>query len=523
MVDAGAAWTLTGVNSLAAGESLTNAGALTLANGATLQAGGAPINAGAITLASTTSLTDLRILSAGATLSGGGAVTLSGPKSRIWGTATTATLTNVDNTISGSGWLGLSSMTLVNEAAGLIEASGKQGLVVNTKGVTSANAGIIESASGSVLTLQNSTLSQSGGGTIAALTGGRVLLSDDVIIGGTLSQAGTGVFNVNQSGGELQAVAVSGAIQVLGGISLTLDGAIANGGKLNTFGGATTSKLIVGPDGVTLSGGGQVNTTASLNNLIVGAASADTLTNVDNRIAGAGNIGDGSMVLINQAKGQIIGNTAVTLTIDTGANTITNAGAIDSTGSGQVIVKSAVANTGLIFAAAGTLTLDGAVTGAGTGQIKNGVLNIAAAFGETVTFVSGATGQLRLTDFKDFTGTVKGLSLTGTNTIDLAGFTLTGAKASYKGTTAGVLTVTNGTQTAKISLTGNYTGSTFTVASDGHGGVTVKDPAVSATPLSQAIASFPTGPAPGFAGTAPYQLPKLPLVHAHGWSGGRAA
>jgi hypothetical protein len=295
----------------------------------------------------------------------------------------------------------------------------------------------------------------------------------------------------------LGSVAVNGVVQIATGVALTLDGTLANAGKLNTFGGATASKLIVGPDGATLSGGGQINTTASLNNIIVGAASTNTLTNVDNRIAGAGDIGNGGMVLINQAKGQIIGNTAVTLTIDTGANSITNAGAIDSTGSGQVIVKSAVNNTGLLFAAAGTLTLDGAVTGTGTGQIKNGVLNIAASFGETVTFVSGATGQLRLTDFKDFTGTVKGLSLTGANTIDLAGFTLTGAKASYSGTTAsGVLTVSNGTQTAKITLMGNYTASTFTVASDGHGGVIVKDPTGPPSPaqaLIAGMASFSSG------------------------------
>jgi hypothetical protein len=110
-----------------------------------------------------------------------------------------------------------------------------------------------------------------------------------------------------------------------------------------------------------------------------------------------------------------------------------------------------------------------------------------------VSFITGATGVLELSDWTAFTGTVGGLSTTGTNSIDLAGFTLTGAKASYSGTTAaGVLTVSNGTQTAKIHLIGDYLGSSFTLAGDGHGGTTVKDPPAA---LVQALATFPASPA----------------------------
>jgi hypothetical protein len=141
-----------------------------------------------------------------------------------------------------------------------------------------------------------------------------------------------------------------------------------------------------------------------------------------------------------------------------------------------------------------------AVTGAGSARIKAGVLDIAAGFGEGVTFVSGATGVLELADWTGFTGTVGGLSMTGTNSIDLAGFTLTGAKVGYAGTTAsGVLTVSNGTQTAKIHLTGDYLTSTFTLSSDGHGGTTVKDPPAA---LVQALASF-AAPSAGLAFRGP--------------------
>jgi hypothetical protein len=76
-----------------------------------------------------------------------------------------------------------------------------------------------------------------------------------------------------------------------------------------------------------------------------------------------------------------------------------------------------------------------------------------------------------------------------------------------------VLTVTNGTQTAKVTLTGDYVGHTFTVATDGHSGTLVKDPP-SGAPLAQAMAGFQHGPAPHLAGTPAYRLPRFPLLHA---------
>jgi hypothetical protein len=76
----------------------------------------------------------------------------------------------------------------------------------------------------------------------------------------------------------------------------------------------------------------------------------------------------------------------------------------------------------------------------------------------------------------------------------LAAFALAGAHASYSGTTtAGVLTVSNGIQTTRVKLTGDYTAATWTLASDGHGGAIVKD---STALLTQAAAAFavPTAP-----------------------------
>ena len=268
-----------------------------------------------------------------------------------------------------------------------------------------------------------------------------------------------------------------GTVTVGNAAMLQAAGALVNSGAIDLVSGAAHADLVIEAAGATLSGGGTI-TLSGPRSRILGATATAILTNVDNRLLGGGAIGAGSLTLVNQTKGQIIGNSAVALTIDTGANVITNAGTIESAGTGQVVIKSAVANSGTLYAVGGTLTVDGAVSGAGAVDIRAGVLDFSAGFAGTVSFVAGSTGTLELADFKDFTGHVRGLSLTGANAIDLVGFTLTGATATYSGTTAaGVLTVTNGAQTAKISLSGNYTGSTFTVTSDGHGGVIVKDPA----------------------------------------------
>ncbi len=76
-----------------------------------------------------------------------------------------------------------------------------------------------------------------------------------------------------------------------------------------------------------------------------------------------------------------------------------------------------------------------------------------------------------------------GFSKTGATTLDLGDIAFGGATAaSFSGTmSSGVLTVTDGTHTAKIRLSGDYLGLTFAVSSDGHGGTSVVD---SSTPGS---------------------------------------
>jgi len=84
-----------------------------------------------------------------------------------------------------------------------------------------------------------------------------------------------------------------------------------------------------------------------------------------------------------------------------------------------------------------------------------------------------------------------GFSKTGTTSFDLLdiGF-VSASEATYSGTkTGGVLSVTDGTHTAHITMVGNYLSSAWVASSDGHGGVSVVDPPAQA-PAVQSTAAF---------------------------------
>ncbi len=92
---------------------------MVLSDGALLPLGGTINNVGAITLNSTGHETDLQIIGNGVTLQGGGNLILSdSDENVIVGTTAGHTLTNIDNTISGAGQIGVgdNTLTLVNEA-----------------------------------------------------------------------------------------------------------------------------------------------------------------------------------------------------------------------------------------------------------------------------------------------------------------------------------------------------------------------------------------------------------------------
>ena len=181
------------------------------------------------------------------------------------------------------------------------------------------------------------------------------------------------------------------------GAVLPLSGTIDNTGTiaLNSSGDHTELQII--GDGVTLEGGGQLILSDNAANTIVGTGPSDTLTNVDNTISGAGQIGsgDGTLTLVNEAHGTIEANDAGgTLTLETGT-TITNDGVLEASNGGTLQILDPVSGSGSAIIAGGTLIFD-------------------APSNMNVTFNNGAGtptyGELVLGHASDFSGQISGFT-----------------------------------------------------------------------------------------------------------------
>jgi hypothetical protein len=99
------------------------------------------------------------------------------------------------------------------------------------------------------------------------------------------------------------------------------------------------------------------------------------------------------------------------------------------------------------------------------------------------TSLSKASGTLTLDHSTQFTGKVSGFA--ATDALDLKDIAF-GAQTTvgYSGnSTGGVLSVSDGGNSAQIALLGNYMASSFVAASDGHGGTQITDPQTSQTLL----------------------------------------
>ncbi len=92
----------------------------------------------------------------------------------------------------------------------------------------------------------------------------------------------------------------AGMMTIGDGAILPLSGIINNTGtiELNSAGNETDLQLI--QHGITLEGGGQLTLSDNSENIIFGTDPSVTLTNVDNTISGAGQLGAGQMTLINE-------------------------------------------------------------------------------------------------------------------------------------------------------------------------------------------------------------------------------
>jgi hypothetical protein len=297
--------------------------------------------------------------------------------------------------------------------------------------------------------------------------------------GGTITLHGVDASSLNANDFVFDQQPVTnnpGNMVVSDGATLPLSGIVNNSGTivLNSTSNKTDLELI--QHGITLQGGGALRLSDGVANAIFGTDPSVTLTNVDNTISGAGQLGEGQLTLQN--KGTIIASADNALTIDTGANAVVNSGTLGATGSGGLVIHSDIINSGLLWANGGSVKIDGNVSGTGSALIDGrATFEIGGAFGGNVRLDTGANATLKIDHAADFSGAVAGFD--GSDVLDLAdlafGKNTTLGYAANSSNTGGTLTVSDGTHTANIALLGQYMAGSFVMSADGFGGTHIQD------------------------------------------------
>jgi hypothetical protein len=358
-------------------ENLTNAGNYQVDNNSTTDLVGTITNNGNINVASANNSTEL-VMNGNVTLNGTGTLTMTNNSNNlIFGAVATDVFTvGSGQTISGAGELGDNQMVLVNN--GVIDANQATALYVDTSNGTTNNK-TLEATNGGTLILfgrndnsvPNTIINTNG--TITAANASNVLLQNGIIInGGTLSTSGTGLIHtISGNGATLENLTNAGNYQVDNNATTVLQGTIVDNGNINLASINNATEIQISGN-VTLNGTGTLTMSNNGNNFIFGQSQTgvEVLTNNIN-ISGAGNIGDGLMILNNTSLGTINANQPTALVLN--PTTSSTAG---------------VTNTGLMEATAGgTLALDNGTYINAVGSAQGTIL----ANGGTVNFNNSAT------------------------------------------------------------------------------------------------------------------------------------
>jgi T1SS-143 domain-containing protein len=259
----------------------------------------------------------------------------------------------------------------------------------------------------------------------------------------------------------------TGDMVVADGALMPFSGTLDNTGSIHISSTGSETAFEIVQHGLTLTGGGTVTLSDDASNAIFGSGDDVTLTNVDNTISGAGQLGDGHLTLVNE--GTIIANGTHALVIDTGAHAVSNTGTLEATGTGGLDIHSDVINNGVVWANGGNVDLEGNVSGTGSVLVSgHASLEIGGSFNEAITLGRDAQATITIDHAAAFTGTIAGLD--GNDALRFGDISSATASFSYAENTAktgGVLTITDGTHTASIGLTGDYSASDFSLSHDG--------------------------------------------------------
>ncbi|AZE03627.1 VCBS domain-containing protein [Pseudomonas chlororaphis] len=268
----------------------------------------------------------------------------------------------------------------------------------------------------------------------------------------------------------------NGTLTIADGAIMPFGGGLHNSGTIELGSAGNETSLEILFRGATLTGGGQVLLSDNAQNVIFGGSADTVLTNVDNHISGAGQLGAGQMILANA--GLILASGMNSLVLDTGTHTISNSGVLESTGTGGMTVASAVENTGHLWANGGDLRLLADVTGNGSATIDGDAsLTFAGAAHTSVAFHGAGAGSLVIAQ-AEAAGSLVGILGLESDDLLTFGDLAFGANTqlSYTANTSGaggLLTVDDGAHRAEVNLLGHYSAEDFQVTDGGEAGTQV--------------------------------------------------
>ena len=427
------------------------------------------------------------VVNYGTVISGGGAGhQLSGYGIQMSiGTITNGTSANHTATIEGRA----SSFGANYTGIGVVAGVGSTVTVDNFGTISGGSAVLFQSSYDVLIAEAGSVFSGAvigGGGTIELGVGSGTVSGIDAAGNVTVSPS-VGSAPVFQDFGTLEIAAgghfaMASVGTIASGKILIDNGVVSDAGALNAAGAITGSGTLSVTGKLTL----QNHSSLSVADLFVTAKTS--------RVTIGSNITYGGVWF--QTNGSTVINAGRTLNLTNAADVIsgkgvTVSGTLEVSGGGKLEIQGPVINNGLLLVSGGTLVLENnsTVTGTGSAEIIAAVFDASGGFNQAVSFVGGL-GTLILGHSQSYTANITGFSTAGGTELDLSdvGF-VSASEATFSGTTAGgVLTVSDGTHTAKLNLVGNFTGSTFTASSDGHGGVIVVDPTTGASTLSPSTA-----------------------------------
>ncbi|BBN53388.1 hypothetical protein TRE132_15130 [Pseudomonas chlororaphis subsp. aurantiaca] len=268
----------------------------------------------------------------------------------------------------------------------------------------------------------------------------------------------------------------SGTLTIADGAIMPFGGSIHNSGTIELGSAGNETRLEILFRGATLTGGGQVLLSDNAQNVIFGGSADTMLTNIDNRISGAGQLGAGQMILANA--GLILASGLNSLVLDTGTHTITNSGVLESTGTGGMTVASTVENTGHLWANGGDLHLLADVTGNGSATIDGDAsLTFAGAAHTSVAFHGEGAGSLVIAQAEAAGSLVGILGLESDDMLTFGNLAFgANTQLSYNANASGaggLLTVDDGAHRAEVNLLGHYSAEDFQITDGGEAGTQV--------------------------------------------------